>query len=188
MINTTLFFLTGNSHKFKEVESFIHSSGLEVTVLQKNLPLIEIQSYSLKDVAIHKIDSVSSELKENYFVEDSGFFIDHLKNFPGVFSSYVQEMIGNAGVLKLMEGIQNRLSWFRSIIALMYNGHIYTFMGEVEGIVSYAIRGAQGFGYDPIFIPKGFKKTFAEISMDHKNRLSHRIQALQKMVDFLSLK
>ena len=164
---------------------FIESSGLDAFISQKNVPLIEIQSDFIEDVAIHKVQSVEESIQGNYFVEDAGFFVDNLNFFPGAFSSYVQEMIGNGGVLKLMEGIKERDASFRSVIALKLDDTIYTFHGRVDGTVSHEIRGKKGFGYDPIFIPDGLDKTFAEIPMEEKNSMSHRIKALQNMCNFL---
>ena len=131
------------------------------------------------------MQSVVDSIQGNYFVEDAGFFVDELKEFPGVFSSYIQEMIGNEGVLKLMKNVTERDASFRSVIALKLNDTTYTFHGRVDGAVSHDIRGSKGFGYDPIFIPDGLDQTFAEISMKKKNSMSHRIRALQKMCDFL---
>ncbi|MHA1109618.1 MAG: XTP/dITP diphosphatase [Promethearchaeota archaeon] len=184
-ITLHLSFLTGNTHKFQEVKVFIESSGLDAVITQKNVPLIEIQTDSIEEVAVHKVESVGDSIQGNYFVEDAGFFIDKLKDFPGVFSSYIQEMIGNEGVLKLMKDVTERDASFRSVIALKLENTIHTFHGRVDGKVSDDIKGTQGFGYDPIFIPDGLDQTFAEISMENKNSMSHRIHALQQMCDFL---
>ena len=185
IIPLTLFFLTGNSHKFEEVKKFIETSGLDSIISQMNVPLVEIQSDFIEEVATHKVQSVINSIEGNYFVEDAGFFVDELKEFPGVFSSYVQEMIGNEGILKLMNGVKERNASFRSVIALKLEEKIYTFHGRVNGTVSHKIMGKKGFGYDPIFIPDGLDKTFAEISMEEKNSRSHRINALRNMCDFL---
>jgi XTP/dITP diphosphohydrolase len=187
-ITLHLSFLTGNTHKFQEVKKYIESSGLDAVITQKNLPLTEIQSDSIEKVAIYKVQSAADLLNSNCFVEDAGFFIDYLKDFPGVFSSYVKDMIGNEGILKLMQDVEVRKASFRSVIALFLEGNVYTFHGRVDGSVSYKIRGMQGFGYDPIFIPNGSDKTFAEIPMELKNSMSHRIKALKAMCDFLLTK
>jgi XTP/dITP diphosphohydrolase len=84
-----------------------------------------------------------------------------------------------------MDGISTRKASFRSVIALLLEGKVYTFYGRVDGTVSNEIRGTLGFGYDPIFIPKDSEKTFAEIPIEQKNSISHRIRALQKMCNFL---
>jgi len=180
-----LFFLTGNRHKFQEVRTFIQSTGLKSKLQQLSIPLEEIQSDSLEEVAIHKVRNAADKVSGDYFVEDAGFFVDFLNGFPGVFSSYVQKMIGNAGILQLMEGINNRKAHFRSVIALKLEGKIHTFIGEVTGTVSQKIKGTKGFGFDPIFIPDNYKNTFAQISMEEKNTLSHRIKALRQMCEFL---
>lgn len=184
-ITLNLFFLTGNTHKFQEVKAFIESSGVDAIISQKNVPLVEIQSDFIEDVAIHKAQCVIDSIQGNYFVEDAGFFVDELKEFPGVFSSYIQDMIGNEGVLKLMKEVTERDASFRSVIALKLNDTVYTFHGRVDGTISHEIKGSKGFGYDPIFIPDGLDQTFAEISMEKKNSMSHRIRALQQMCDFL---
>ncbi len=184
VITFHLFFITGNNHKFEEVHSYISDSGIDVEIKQLNTPLIEIQSNSIQEVAIEKVNSLSESISGDYFIEDAGFFVEHLHDFPGVFSSYVHTMIGNEGILKLMEGVDNRKAEFRSVIALNLDNKIFTFIGIVKGTVSYSIRGNQGFGYDPIFIPEGLDKTFAEISMHEKNSMSHRIHALEKLCNF----
>lgn len=121
---------------------------------------------------------------DRIFIEDSGLFVEALGGFPGVYSAYVSKTIGFNGVLRLMKGEENRKAYFKSIVCLKLKGEIKIFRGEVEGRIAEKARGKGGFGYDPIFIPKGSEKTFAE-APEIKNIVSHRKSAIEDMRDFL---
>jgi XTP/dITP diphosphohydrolase len=130
---------------------------------------------------------MEEKIEEPFIKDDSGLFIDALKGFPGVYSSYVQKSIGNEGILRLMDGVENRAAYFRTVIGLFIpEKGISLFSGECRGSISSEIRGKQGFGYDPIFIPDGEDRTFAEMSLEEKNNISHRIRAIKGLVNFLS--
>jgi XTP/dITP diphosphohydrolase len=124
--------------------------------------------------------------KPPYIVEDSGLFIRALNWFPGTLSSQVFRKIGNRGILKLMEGVEDRYAVFRSAIALgLGENVIKVFEGVAEGEVALEARGSGGFGYDPIFIPSGHRKTFAEMDVDEKNKVSHRGMAVRRLIEYL---
>jgi XTP/dITP diphosphohydrolase len=140
----------------------------------------EIQADSLKRI----VSTAASEFIKNgvaraVLTDDSGFFVDSLKGFPGPYSSFVLGTIGSRGILKLLENIQNRKASFQTAVAYCEAGHTpISFTGTVKGIVALESKGNSGFGYDPIFIPKfGDGRTFGEMSMNQKNRLSHRAKA-----------
>jgi len=119
------------------------------------------------------------------FVEDAGLFIDALNGFPGPYSSYVYRTIGVEGVLKLVEG-KSRGAAFVSVIALYHPGKgVRVFKGMCRGVIAQHPRGFSGFGFDPIFIPEGVGKTFAEMREDEKNKLSHRGEAARKLIEWL---
>jgi len=128
---------------------------------------------------------LANKLKEIFFVEDAGLFIRALNGFPGPYSSFVYKTIGIRGILKLLNDVSDRTAFFKSVIGLWCNDHIEIFEGVVEGHITKEPRGAGGFGFDPIFIPKGCKKTFAEMSVDEKNLFSHRAKASEQMIGFL---
>ena len=134
------------------------------------------------------INPFVNKIGGNIMVEDAGFFVEALNEFPGVYSSYVMKMIGNEGILKLLGNSSNRKAKFKAVVAYYSTEHqiIHYFKGDVRGNVSFKIRGNNGFGFDPIFIPdKMPDKTFGEISIDIKNKISHRSEAIIKLGDFL---
>jgi len=128
------------------------------------------------EIARGKAQYAYEHLKTTLMVDDTGFFIDALKGFPGPYAAYVLQSIGNTGILKLMEGIPDRRAWFTTAIAFADEQGIHVFKGTIEGQITSVPRGNAGFGYDPIFDVEG--KTLAEISVDEKSRISHRARAL----------
>ena len=184
-----IYFITGNKHKFKEITKLFQNEELEYDLKQKTAATIEIQAPSIKEVALFKLNSIKTNFNNSYFVEDTGFFIDvPLKGFPGVYSKFVLNTIGNKGILKLINDYRNTVAHFEAVIALYFQplDKIFTFEGSVEGKVSEEIKGTSGFGYDPIFIPNELpNNTFGELSMEEKNSISHRAKALQKLLIFL---
>jgi XTP/dITP diphosphohydrolase len=185
-------FLTGNAGKYHEAEVVFKMEIPSVTLKQDTSPLLEVQSDSLEEVAKFKLKSLvegQGKRAESCFTEDAGFFVNpHLKGFPGVYSAYVQKAIGNAAILKLMDGVTDRRCHFSACIAF-YSAKtrdICTFSGIVEGTVSVAQRGTGGFGFDPIFVPNEIPtKTFAEVSAEEKSKISHRGRALANFIAFL---
>ena len=114
-------------------------------------------------------------------VEDAGLFIRDLKWFPGTYSSYIQETLGNQGILKLMSDLNDRYAEFRSVIGFCTSKtEPKTFLGTVKGNISYQEKGNYGFAFDPIFYPKGYDKTFGELKREEKNEFSHRRKSLEK--------
>ncbi len=189
--NQQLFFITGNSHKYNEISKIFKRENINYDLTQLDLNPIEIQANDLKEVALYKLNSIKTKVKGSFFVEDAGLFINYpLNGFPGVYSSYIFKTIGNNGILKLLTNIDNSKAHFKSIIALYFEPleKNYIFEGKVEGIISKMIRGSQGFGYDPIFIPKNNpQKTFGEMRIEEKNNISHRSKAITKLIQFLKI-
>ncbi len=179
-------FITGNENKVEEAKKKIGPLGFEV--IQKNLNPPEIQSDNLEDVALFSAKWVSERFSEPFFLEDAGFFVDSLNGFPGVYSAYVFETLGYMGILRLMDGIEERSARFAAVIAYHDGKQIKSFGGEVSGHITQEPRGSNGFGYDPIFIPEGESRTFAEMSAEEKGRVSHRGRALEKMQEWLKEK
>jgi len=171
-------FITTNEGKFEEFRAFLAPLGIEVEMVSREYP--EVQADSLGEVALYGASVLSNDLDE-FILEDSGFFIDSLPGFPGVYSKHVHSSIGLDGVLKLVG--DDRRARFEACI-LYYDGEPHVFEGEVRGTVALERRGAGGFGYDPIFIPEGHERTFAEMTPVEKNALSHRGRALDAMTEF----
>ena len=185
----TVYFITGNKYKFQEVSEIFKKKKIKYDLEQRDIKTTEIQTQKLKDVALFKLNSVKHKIKGSFFVEDAGFFVDiPLEGFPGAYSSYVLKTIGNEGILKLINDFNRSVAHFSAIIAFYFKriDKILFFEGMVEGKVSKTIRGKGGFGFDPIFIPNITPdKTFAELSTEEKNKISHRGQALGKLLEFL---
>jgi XTP/dITP diphosphohydrolase len=184
-----LYFVTGNKHKYFEVESLFKTAELDYQLKQKDLPMIEIQADTLREVAIYKLQSIQEDINNSFFIEDAGFFVDvPLNGFPGVYSKYILHSIGNEGILRLIDDFDSTKAHFEAIIALYYEpiDKIVIFEGRVEGIVSSTKKGDHGFGFDPIFIPDELPyKTFGELEIYEKNRISHRAKAWNQMIKFL---
>ncbi|MHA1689321.1 MAG: XTP/dITP diphosphatase [Promethearchaeota archaeon] len=184
-----IYFITGNHHKFEEIKALFKNHFLNYELEMKNAHPIEIQADDLVEVALFKLNSIKDRINESCFVEDAGFFVDHpLNGFPGVYSSQVFKKIGNQGILRLIDNPSQSRARFKAVIALYFKSHdkVYIFEGEVVGKVAGKIKGSQGFGYDPIFIPNAMPhKTFGEITKEEKNKLSHRAIAIEKLIDFL---
>lgn len=177
-----MYFITGNKGKFKEAKDKL--KYLDIKLIQKKIEYPEIQASDINEIALFGLKFCSERFKSPFFLEDSGLFIEELNCFPGPYSRYVQDTIGNEGILKLLSNIKRRSAYFKSIVGLYTDGpHI--FEGISRGAISNEIRGLNGFGYDPIFIPKDSLKTFAEMTTEEKNKISHRSMALENMAKYL---
>jgi len=186
----TIYFITSNNYKFNEIERMFNKEKLSYMLRQNTSDTTEIQATSIKEVALFKLNSVKGKFNNSYFIEDAGFFIDiPLNGFPGVYSKFVLNTIGNKGILKLIDNFKNTKAHFEAVIALYFQPMNKTFLfdGIVEGKVSETIRGTNGFGFDPIFISNEIptNKTFAELTTDEKNNTSHRGKAWKKLIEFL---
>jgi XTP/dITP diphosphohydrolase len=186
-----IYFNTLNDHKFSEIIELFQSKKSNYHLIQTRYKTIEIQAESIEEVAIYKLQSIKDNVDNSIFVEDAGFFIDEpLKGFPGVFSSYVMRTIGNEGILKLLTDVKQTKAHFTTVIALYFKPleETFTFEGSVYGRISPEMRGNNGFGFDPIFIPEiRPDRTFAELPTNEKNKISHRARAWKKMIDFLKV-
>lgn len=168
-----LFFVSSNRHKYQEAKKILQSFGVNLKFFKYKLE--EIQSSSLKEIASKKAEQAFQKCKKPIIIEDDGLFIDSLRGFPGPYSSYVFKTIGNKGILQLLK--HNRRAKFVSIISYYDDKNFKSFEAKIDGTISKSQNGTS-WGYDPIFIPKNFTKTFAELNT--KNDLSHRYKALKK--------
>jgi XTP/dITP diphosphohydrolase len=188
-VENIIYFVTGNKNKFDEGVELFTKEKLSYELIQEDIDTIEIQANSLRDVALFKLNSVKHKINNSFFIEDAGFFIDYpLGGFPGVYSSFVLKTIGNEGILKLIDNFIESKAHFSAIISLYFKplDKILFFDGHITGRISESIRGESGFGFDPIFIPDSIPdKTFAELSTHQKNKISHRGQAMNKLISFL---
>ena len=178
-----IYFVTGN--KGKVLEAKTKFSDLDIEIIQKDIGYPEIQADTLEEVATFGVKDIQRRFNEPFIIEDAGLFIDVLGGFPGVYSAYVFYKIGCEGILKLMKGLEDRKATFKSVFAYSEpDKKPRLFVGAAKGTISEAVLGSHGFGYDPIFIPDGNKKTFAQMETVEKNSFSHRGKSLEKLIDF----
>jgi XTP/dITP diphosphohydrolase len=183
-------FATGNSNKLKEIKFAV--DGFEIVGLADldiNEEIPETGT-TLKENALQKAKYVYDKTGLNCFSDDTGLEIEALKNRPGVYSAMYAGADCNAEnnmqkVLKELSSLHNRKAKFKTVIALILNGKEFFFEGDVSGKILQEKTGSEGFGYDPIFKPEGHKETFAQMSIDLKNKISHRGLAVKKLVAFL---
>lgn len=185
-------FATNNKNKIKEVQKLLPTNikliGLKDIGCKDDIP--ETQ-HTIKENSIQKVNYINSKYNLDCFADDTGLEISALNGDPGVFSARYAGSERNSKkniekVLKNLNNIKNRNARFKTVIALSYKGEILTFEGVCEGVISNEIQGDGGFGYDPIFKPYGINKTFAELSFDEKNKISHRAIAIKKLIDYFN--
>jgi XTP/dITP diphosphohydrolase len=178
-----LYFATTNKNKFAEAKDILSEFDIEIRILREKK--IEIQSPNIEEIARKSASWITENQNKKIIVEDAGFFVESLKGFPGPYSSYVFEKIGMEGILKLLEGKDNRNAEFRSAVAFCKPGEdIKIFTNKIIGTVAFERKGTKGFGFDPIFIPSNLTRTFAEMSIEEKSNYSHRAGALKKFANW----
>ena len=188
MSEAPLYMATSNVNKFNEVQKMLSKSDLRI-VMVRTKP-VEIQSDDLADIAVASAMDVRSTVNGKILVEDAGLFIKILNGFPGPYSSYVYKTLGCKGVLRLIGDNDSREAEFRSSLAYIEpKGKVRIFKGFVKGLITSAPEGEDGFGFDPIFIPKQADRTFGVMSITEKNSYSHRGMAISEFVKwYLRLK
>ena len=195
MNNTSLYFASSNENKFLEIQKLldedktmeinyknsVYKEKKEIKIYFKKTSIKEIQSESILEVAEDKVKKAFDFIKKPVIIEDDGLFIEELNGFPGVYSSFVFKTIGNKGILNLLRNNENRRANFLSIITFFDGKTIKSFNGETTGYITTKIF-SQGWGFDPIFIPEGENKTYGQIDILNKNRISHRSKAFKKFL------
>ncbi len=188
-----LVFATNNAHKLEEVQQMVGDrfvlKSLADIGCDDDIPETGV---TFQENAQQKTDYLFQKYQVNCFGDDSGLEIDALNGEPGVYSarySGSRDMEKNIDlVLEKLQDQENRRARFKTVISLFLNGEQHFFEGTVEGRIIAIRTGTEGFGYDPIFIPEGYDQTFAEMSLEEKNKISHRSQAVAKLVGFLNSK
>lgn len=187
----TLIFGTSNPNKIQEINKLIPSSisvkSMQEMGVDEELP--EDQD-TIAGNAMQKVRHLYSLVQQNCFAEDTGLIVNALDGAPGVYSARFSgpDSTSEKNINKLLrqlKGEVDRKAHFLTVIALHWEGGYYTFEGIVEGSISEQICGDGGFGYDPVFIPAGYEKSFGELPMHVKNQISHRSRAVSKLVNFL---
>ena len=184
-------FATHNAHKVSEVQAVLGSEYQWVTATEAGITeeIPETQP-TIEGNALQKARYVYEHTGLNCFADDTGLEVEALNGAPGVYSArYAGEHVSyadnNVLLLKNLAGCENRKARFRTVIALIVDGKEYLFEGRVEGTIATEPHGEGGFGYDPLFVPEGSQLTFAEMSSEAKNKISHRGRAVAKLVAFL---
>jgi len=178
MTNITV--ITGNKGKAGEIGAI-----LGIPVDNKALDIPEIQSLNVDEVARDKATRAYEIMGEPVIVDDTGMSIDALRGMPGALVVWFLDNIGTAGILKLLEGTTDRRASVSTAIGYADSSGVHVFNGTVNGSIPIQPRGTNGFGYDPIFIPEGQDRTYAEMSAEQKNEGSMRAIALAKLAEFL---
>ena len=187
----TIIFATNNEHKIKEIQSLVGSDFTIITLEQAGINIdIPEPHDTLQENAYEKAITIENITKQNCFSEDTGLEIEALNGEPGVKSARYAGGDRNfqANIDKVLEklnGITNRKAQFRTVICLLWNKEVFYFEGICKGTIAETMHGGEGFGYDPIFIPEGSSKSFAEMTMEEKNKFSHRQKAVTQLFTFL---
>ena len=181
---------TGNAHKVEEYKALMADDSIEIQSLldYPGFPEVEENGTTFTENASIKAVAASKYCDAPAFADDSGLEVFALNGEPGIYSSRYAptdpERI--AKLLKNLEGKSDRSARFVCVIAIAYNGEVIeTFEGEIRGTIGFEPKGENGFGYDPVFIPEGETRTFAELSSEEKNRISHRANAFRKAAEFV---
>ena len=190
----TIVFATANPHKVKEVNEMLQGSfhivSLKDIGCEEDVPET---SPTIEGNALQKARYVKAHYQTDCFAEDTGLEIDALNGEPGVITARYagpkRDPIANMDLaLKKLGTRKDRSARFRTVIALILNGKEYTFEGIAEGRIAERRTGSGGFGYDPIFIPEGHQRSFAEMNSEEKNAISHRGKAITLLIEFLETK
>ena len=188
-----LVFASNNKNKIKEIKSLL-PEGIEILSLEDIGCVIDIPETAdtIEGNALMKANFIKRHYGYDCFADDTGLEVNSLNGAPGVYSArYAGESRDDKAnmeklVLNLTES-QDRSAHFKTVIALHYKGEQKLFTGLVEGIILKKATGNEGFGYDPIFQADGMNKSFAEISLSDKNKVSHRAKALKQLIEFLKI-
>ncbi len=190
-MKTKIIFATNNAHKLAEVSALLGENYTLVTPrecgITEDIP--ETQP-TLEGNALQKARYLRSKTGLDCFADDTGLEVEALGGAPGVHSArYATDghdfEANNRLLLHNLEGVENRRARFRTVIALLEGDREMLFEGIVEGVIAREHAGCEGFGYDPIFVPEGSEHSFAQMSAEAKNEISHRGRAVRKLVEYL---
>lgn len=186
-----LIFATHNQHKLEELQQLLNSNIRLKSLTNISFHQdIEETGKTFRENAYIKAKTIADHTQKNVFADDSGLVIEALNGAPGILSARFagtgKSEDNIAKVLNLLENEDNRNAYFIAVFCLIFDDETHYFEGKVHGKITQEIRGIDGFGYDPIFIPDGFDKSFAEMTAQEKNSISHRYIATQQLNDFLT--
>ncbi len=192
-----IIFATGNQHKVIEAQKALGDSF--ALIMPKELGLTEDipeNGDTLQANAIEKAEYLWEKFGKNCFADDTGLEVDALGGAPGVYTARyagpdkgsdanMEKLLAELATVEAKEGKISRTARFRTVVALIIDGKLEIFNGVLEGEIATSRSGSEGFGYDPVFIPQGYNKTLAEISLDEKNAISHRGKAMRALAEYL---
>ncbi len=190
-----LIFASANKNKIQEIKNILPAEfnllGLTDVGITEEIPE---PGDTIKENSFLKAQFVADYLKNDtnvmVFADDSGLEVDHLKGAPGVYSARYagvpkNDAANNAKLLKALENATHRHARFVTVITLIIKDQVFYFEGEIKGTIAFEPRGMNGFGYDPLFIPQGYRSTFAEMTAETKNTISHRALAVKQLLHYL---
>ena len=187
-------FASHNEGKIKEIKKLLAPYGIKVkSALDMNLPDVEETGKTFEENSLLKSRTIAKLVNMPCLADDSGLCVDALNGAPGVYSArYVPNRDFDKGMEKLLAEMEkspnkSRNAHFSCVISLAWpDGQYKVFAGQVDGKIAFHKMGAGGFGYDPLFVPEGFTSSFAQMSQEEKNKISHRGRAVEKLKDFLN--
>ena len=182
-----IYFITGNRYKVDEISKILQKEGVNVELVARDLKIPEREFNSIEEVAIEKAKSAFAVLKKPLICEDTGVFFDAYKNFPGIYAKRMYISLGFEGLLKLLYG-KERTGHFNVAICFIWGKNKFKlFSGELKGKFSSKVfaKNADRLPYEKIFIPQGKKTVLAKISIEEKNKFSHRGIAARKLALWL---
>jgi XTP/dITP diphosphohydrolase len=192
-----IIFASANKNKIKEIKALLPESfellGLEDIGITEDIPE---PGTTIKENSFLKAEYVLDFLKQKnetvaVFADDSGLEVEALDSAPGVYSARYagipkNDANNNKKLLEELKLVTDRKARFVTVITLIINGEVHYFEGEIKGTIAFEGRGTNGFGYDPLFIPQGYRSTFAELDAEVKNTISHRANAVKKLIAFFN--
>ena len=187
-------FASHNEGKIKEIKKLLAPYGIKVkSALDMNLPDVEETGKTFEENSLLKSRTIAKLVNMPCLADDSGLCVDALNGAPGVYSArYAPNRDFDKGMEKLLAEMEkspnkSRNAHFSCVISLAWpDGQYKVFAGQVDGKIAFHKMGAGGFGYDPLFVPEGFTCSFAQMSQEEKNKISHRGRAVEKLKDFLN--
>jgi XTP/dITP diphosphohydrolase len=191
-MSKTLYIASQNQHKITEINHVLNGKYAVASIFTLgHMNELEENGTTLVENALQKARFIHQKFNVNCFADDSGLEVESLNGEPGVHSAHYASALRNANdnmdlLLKKLAGNSNRSACFKTVIALILDGNEFIFEGKIQGQITNEKRGLNGFGYDPVFIPAGHEKTFAQMEPNQKNAISHRAIAVNKLVKFLN--
>lgn len=174
-------FVTSNQNKVREAEQIL---GMKLESISADVP--EIQAIQVREVVEDKAKAAYEKIRRPLIVEDTGLYIESLNGFPGALIKWFLKSVGNAGICNLLKGVSPRKAYAETCICFYDGKELKTFWGRIDGSITESPQGETRFGWDPIFIPEGYKKSFAELGAEEKNKISMRRKAFLGLKEFLN--